>query len=217
MGVHVSRVRSLTLDDLEPEVASILQTIGNAASNAVYESRLPAGPPRVKPLPGAERSLRNLYISSKYVDKLFLPMVDPLECSAEKLILRAFRAVESGNLLELHLAVAQGLDPNAADTMNGLSCVHYAASLGQATVLEFLLLNNGDASLFDVHSKRSAVHWAAAGGSVDCMLLLLRRGLAGHLSLMDGYGMLPADIAANKGAGCELHTLILAAIEQFAK
>lgn len=40
LGVHISQVRSLTLDALNPEQVEMLREVGNAAANEVYEAEL---------------------------------------------------------------------------------------------------------------------------------------------------------------------------------
>lgn len=42
LGVHYSKVRSLTLDDLEPEILKVLAEIGNSVVNEVYEYNVPS-------------------------------------------------------------------------------------------------------------------------------------------------------------------------------
>jgi hypothetical protein len=42
LGVHVSQVRSLTLDTMKPEWEKTLQEIGNSKSNATYEAFIPS-------------------------------------------------------------------------------------------------------------------------------------------------------------------------------
>lgn len=41
LGVHISKVRSLTLDDLENETFSLLMCIGNENVNKIYEELAP--------------------------------------------------------------------------------------------------------------------------------------------------------------------------------
>lgn len=38
LGTHLSRVRSLDLDDLSPELSQVLTAIGNHMANSVWES-----------------------------------------------------------------------------------------------------------------------------------------------------------------------------------
>lgn len=41
LGVHYSKVRSLTLDDWEPEILKVLAEVGNCIVNEVYEYNVP--------------------------------------------------------------------------------------------------------------------------------------------------------------------------------
>lgn len=38
LGVHYSKVRSLTLDDWEPEILKVMAELGNTVINNVYEA-----------------------------------------------------------------------------------------------------------------------------------------------------------------------------------
>jgi len=41
LGTHMSKVRSLTLDDLESDVSALMGELGNNAINAVFEAGCP--------------------------------------------------------------------------------------------------------------------------------------------------------------------------------
>lgn len=41
LGVHYSKVRSLTLDDWEPEIVKVMAELGNTIVNKVYEAVVP--------------------------------------------------------------------------------------------------------------------------------------------------------------------------------
>lgn len=41
LGVHYSKVRSLTLDDWEPENVKVMAELGNFIVNKVYEANVP--------------------------------------------------------------------------------------------------------------------------------------------------------------------------------
>ena len=43
LGVHISKVRSATLDTWLPEQVAFVEAMGNAKGNAYWEARLPAG------------------------------------------------------------------------------------------------------------------------------------------------------------------------------
>ena len=64
LGVRVSKVRSLLLDQWEPESQKLMMLLGNALINSIYEAYVPLG--WVKPLPSASRKERIRWISAKY-------------------------------------------------------------------------------------------------------------------------------------------------------
>lgn len=50
LGVHYSKVRSLTLDDWEPEILKVMAELGNSVVNSIYEA-LPVTPDIIKATP----------------------------------------------------------------------------------------------------------------------------------------------------------------------
>ena len=64
LGVRVSKVRSLLLDQWEPESQKLMMLLGNSIINSIYEAYVPLG--WVKPLPSASRKERIRWISAKY-------------------------------------------------------------------------------------------------------------------------------------------------------
>lgn len=43
-GVHISKIRSLSLDDLDNETLSLLMSLGNELVNEIYEHTAPKSP-----------------------------------------------------------------------------------------------------------------------------------------------------------------------------
>lgn len=41
LGTHISRIRSLMLDDWTPEAAAVMRAIGNTLANSVWEAAVP--------------------------------------------------------------------------------------------------------------------------------------------------------------------------------
>ncbi|XP_031371963.1 ADP-ribosylation factor GTPase-activating protein AGD1-like [Punica granatum] len=95
LGVHISKVRSLTLDVKvwEPSVITLFESLGNAYANSIWEDLLhpaasppPPIPPNAsdgtsigskpfhirKPTPGDPITVKEMYIIAKYAEKLFL-------------------------------------------------------------------------------------------------------------------------------------------------
>uniref|UniRef100_A0A8C8CQE0 Arf-GAP with coiled-coil, ANK repeat and PH domain-containing protein n=1 Tax=Oncorhynchus tshawytscha TaxID=74940 RepID=A0A8C8CQE0_ONCTS len=71
LGVHFSKVRSLTLDSWEPELLKLMCELGNGVINQIYE----AGKEELgamKPKPTDPRQEIEAYIRAKYVDRRFV-------------------------------------------------------------------------------------------------------------------------------------------------
>uniref|UniRef100_A0A671PD96 Arf-GAP with coiled-coil, ANK repeat and PH domain-containing protein n=1 Tax=Sinocyclocheilus anshuiensis TaxID=1608454 RepID=A0A671PD96_9TELE len=71
LGVHFSKVRSLTLDSWEPELIKLMCELGNTAINKIYEARIDEITIK-KPHPSSPRQDKESWIRSKYVEKKFI-------------------------------------------------------------------------------------------------------------------------------------------------
>ncbi|XP_047217717.1 arf-GAP with coiled-coil, ANK repeat and PH domain-containing protein 3 isoform X2 [Girardinichthys multiradiatus] len=71
LGVHCSKVRSLTLDSWEPELLKLMCELGNSVINHVYEGSYQDQGLK-KPLPSSSRQEKEAWIRAKYVEKKFL-------------------------------------------------------------------------------------------------------------------------------------------------
>ncbi|KAM6949385.1 arf-GAP with coiled-coil, ANK repeat and PH domain-containing protein 1 [Aplochiton taeniatus] len=71
LGVHFSKVRSLTLDSWEPELVKLMCELGNTAINGIYEARIDEITIK-KPHPSSPRGDKESWIRSKYVEKKFI-------------------------------------------------------------------------------------------------------------------------------------------------
>ncbi|EAW56246.1 centaurin, beta 5, isoform CRA_a [Homo sapiens] len=81
LGVHCSKVRSLTLDSWEPELLKLMCELGNSAVNQIYEAQCEGAGSR-KPTASSSRQDKEAWIKDKYVEKKFLrkaPMAPALE------------------------------------------------------------------------------------------------------------------------------------------
>uniref|UniRef100_A0A8C2ALI7 Arf-GAP with coiled-coil, ANK repeat and PH domain-containing protein n=1 Tax=Cyprinus carpio TaxID=7962 RepID=A0A8C2ALI7_CYPCA len=71
LGVHFSKVRSLTLDTWEPELLKLMCELGNGVINQIYEARQEELGAK-KPHPGDPRHEVEAYIKAKYVERRFV-------------------------------------------------------------------------------------------------------------------------------------------------
>lgn len=91
LGVHHSKVRSLTLDAWEPEIIKVMMELGNQVVNKVYEARYTEYDEdetneRVhRATDGCEIGVREAWIKAKYVDRRFvLPIINARNIRREK-------------------------------------------------------------------------------------------------------------------------------------
>ncbi|KAG5202444.1 hypothetical protein JEQ12_003834 [Ovis aries] len=71
LGVHCSKVRSLTLDSWEPELLKLMCELGNSTVNRIYEAQC-EGPGIRKPTASSPRQDKEAWIKDKYVEKKFV-------------------------------------------------------------------------------------------------------------------------------------------------
>ncbi|XP_076879964.1 arf-GAP with coiled-coil, ANK repeat and PH domain-containing protein 2-like isoform X1 [Brachyhypopomus gauderio] len=95
LGVHFSKVRSLTLDTWEPELLKLMCELGNGVINQIYEARREELEAR-KPQPGDPRQEVEAYIRAKYVDRRFIRRP-----SDEELKLKVLALCKQGKRLSL--------------------------------------------------------------------------------------------------------------------
>ncbi|XP_035997586.1 arf-GAP with coiled-coil, ANK repeat and PH domain-containing protein 3 isoform X4 [Fundulus heteroclitus] len=78
LGVHCSKVRSLTLDSWEPELLKLMCELGNSVINHIYEGSYQEQGLK-KPLPSSSRQEKEAWIRAKYVEKKFLKRLGSAE------------------------------------------------------------------------------------------------------------------------------------------
>lgn len=71
LGVHNSKVRSLTLDDWEPEILKVMAELGNNIVNSIYEA-IPCPSSIIKATPKCSSNIRETWIKAKYIERLFV-------------------------------------------------------------------------------------------------------------------------------------------------
>ncbi|XP_023238356.1 centaurin-gamma-1A-like [Centruroides sculpturatus] len=69
LGSHISRIRSLDLDEWPPEHISVMMSLGNTIANSIWEGNIRG---RAKPTPNSSREEKERWIRSKYELKEFL-------------------------------------------------------------------------------------------------------------------------------------------------
>ncbi|OZJ06963.1 hypothetical protein BZG36_00070 [Bifiguratus adelaidae] len=107
LGTHISKVRSLTLDTTSflPDLVEMIQQLGNARSNQIWEATLTSTSVPPKPQPSEGREAKQKFIQAKYVDRLFIIAQDNPSQSL-------FEAIRNQNIPQAMQAIASGAKLN---------------------------------------------------------------------------------------------------------
>lgn len=199
LGSHISKVRSLKLDALEPETILLMTQIGNSKANTkVFEVTLPEGQ---RIASNVDRAAREAFIKAKYVEKRWIAPMEDLQGHLVALMRRKnpFKPVS------LLAALAQpGADINwqrpgnqrtllhkCVFTQNmgcvvlllklecrldmtdssGMTPLHTAAQINSAPMARILMQHGASMTIAD-KERRTARDVAIDHDAVDCIALL---------------------------------------------
>ena len=211
MGVHISKIRSLTLDDWSDSVLGVLMAVGNARSNAVFEARYGApdlGPDSPqKPNPKSDRPCRERFIRAKYADRRF---VAPTPAAPAVLNAALMAAIRQGDIEEVVAALARGADARHKAPDTGLTAMHLAIVRGNIVLCEYLFQNGARVNEADAR-LRTPLHDAASAWSTRLCAWLFEHGA--DLTLRNDMGQTAVDIAVSIQAADVVTLLRLAALQ----
>jgi len=197
LGVHISKVRSLTLDKWEPELLGMMKCIGNERVNKIFEELVPSD--RRKPTPNDSFDVRCKWIRDKYEKKIF---VKDLNKSLEELNSILYHISGEPNTSYLLELIAQGGDPNGLDSHHKNRTPLHNACIKNMAQNVCLLLQNGSYPDIADSEGNTPLHVSADNGSSDCCILILMKSVK-LLSLQNKAGKTPLDLAVDKGnIGC---------------
>ncbi|XP_054649427.1 BAR_ACAPs and ArfGap_ACAP domain-containing protein [Dunckerocampus dactyliophorus] len=207
LGVHLSKVRSLTLDSWEAEQLKLLCVLGNDVVNEIYEA-LCSERGRLKPTTESPRAEKEAWIRDKYVEKTFVRRdgaSDSKQHEVDKAGLRLYRAAVAGDLVAMITVLAQGAEINMCIAEEeGRTALIGAAVGGSLLACEFLLQNGANINHRDLRG-RGALHAAATAGHTGQVCLLLKRGANQYA--VDESGQDPLAIAVET-AHADIVTLL---------
>lgn len=117
LGVHFSKVRSLTLDTWEPELLKLMCELGNDVINRVYEAKLEKMGIK-KPQPG-QRQEKEAYIRAKYVERRFVDKYSVLSPPSEREARVSSRSCEERRLSQVRVPVHTTVKSNDSGIQQG--------------------------------------------------------------------------------------------------
>uniref|UniRef100_A0AAX7TZN7 ArfGAP with SH3 domain, ankyrin repeat and PH domain 2a n=2 Tax=Astatotilapia calliptera TaxID=8154 RepID=A0AAX7TZN7_ASTCA len=205
LGVHYSRIQSLTLDVLSTSELLLAKNVGNVGFNEIMEACLSAENV-VKPNPASDMQARKDFITAKYTEKRFAKKKCPDAMSRLHTLCDAVKARDIFSLIQVY---AEGVDlmepiPLANGHEQGETALHLAVRLVDRTSLHIVdFLTQNSLNLDKQTAKGStALHYCCLTDNSECLKLLLR-GKA-SIEIANEAGETPLDIARRlKHLQCE--------------
>lgn len=205
LGVHLSRIQSLTLDNINTSQLLIAHNMGNDFFNEIFEAKLKQieliaaniATPKLKPYSSMEERLT--FIRSKYVDRKFCltnyhDSAQQLNCLKE--------AVIGKDLKKLLQLFGEGFDiasciSDDQETSIHLSCKASREDTGYECdlfILDFIIQNSRAINKQNARGE-TPLHYCAKYSLPECMKLLLRSGA--DVNIRNNNGETPLDVVKN--------------------
>ncbi|XP_030632045.1 arf-GAP with SH3 domain, ANK repeat and PH domain-containing protein 2 [Chanos chanos] len=187
MGVHYSRIQSLSLDKLGTSELLLARNVGNAGFNEIVEASLPS--PSLKPSAESDMAVRKDFILSKYMECQFAKRTGASPNTLRRCLLEAVHNKDIFGLLQLY---AEKMDlslplPNHVQE-RGETALHLAVLLADRTSLhmvDFLVHNCNNLDALTVKGN-SALHYCCQHSKSECLKLLLRAKANMHIKNENG-------------------------------
>nr|XP_021335526.1 arf-GAP with SH3 domain, ANK repeat and PH domain-containing protein 2 isoform X5 [Danio rerio] len=187
MGVHYSRIQSLSLDKLGTSELLLARNVGNLGFNEIAEANLPSV--SVKPSAESDMAVRKDFILSKYMEWQFAQRSGGSLETKRKYLQDAVRSRDVFSLLQLYTERTDfSLSLPCPLQEKGETALHLAVLLADRTslhVADFLFHNCNN---LDVQTMKgnTALHYCCQHNKTECLKLLLRAKANTHIKNDNG-------------------------------
>ncbi|CAN0028234.1 unnamed protein product [Lampetra fluviatilis] len=185
MGVHVSRIQSITLDVLSTAELLLARNVGNYRFNEILESNLPSDCD-IKPAADSDMNERRSYITAKYIERKYTKRSAQSSADKAAALCAALVAKDVFALIEVYSEGVDLLEPlDAAHVQEkGETALHFAVRQSDRSSLhlvDFLILNCRNVNK-QTENGNTALHYCSRYNATECLKLLLRSKAALHVS-----------------------------------
>ncbi|XP_070815037.1 arf-GAP with SH3 domain, ANK repeat and PH domain-containing protein 2 [Chaetodon trifascialis] len=182
MGVHVSRIQSLSLDSLGTSDLLLARNVGNAGFNEILEANLLS--PSLKPSQHSHMAERKDFILSKYQDVHFVRRSHSSTAAQRLGLQEATKSCDIYSLIQLYAQRTELSQPLHAHIQEkGETALHLAVLLADRTslhILDFLAQNCSNVDM-QTSAGNTALHYSCLHNKSDCVRLLLRARANMHI------------------------------------
>ncbi|KAK2821388.1 hypothetical protein Q7C36_020731 [Tachysurus vachellii] len=203
MGVHYSRIQSLSLDTLGTSELLLARNVGNSGFNEIVEASLRS--PSLKPSAESDMLVRKEFILAKYLESQFAQHRGRSPDTLRRQLQEAIHARDIFSLLQLYTEKLDlSLPVPSPRQEKRETALHLAVLLADRTSLhmvDFLVHNcyNLDAQTL---KGNTALHYCCLHNKTECLKLLLKAKANTHIK--NENGEMALDIARRlKHTHCE--------------
>ncbi|XP_059683188.1 arf-GAP with SH3 domain, ANK repeat and PH domain-containing protein 2-like [Gavia stellata] len=191
MGVHLSRIQSLSLDKLATSELLLARNISNSGFNNIMEANLPSF--FLKPTVHSDMAFRKNFIISKYVEKKYAKRSPAAQCSG---LPEAIKDKDIFSLLQAYAENVDLSDPVLAPLQEpGETILHLAVLLSDRTSLHIVdfLVQNSRSLTKQTAEGNTPLHYCCSHNKPECVKLLLKA--KANIAITNKVGETPLDVA----------------------